>query len=47
MSASDLADLDRVTAAVRAAEPDFAVLFGQGARLTAEQARALADEVEA
>lgn len=43
-SPSDRAELDRITAAVRDAEPDFDALFQQGAELTPEQARSLADE---
>ncbi|TYB48262.1 BTAD domain-containing putative transcriptional regulator [Actinomadura chibensis] len=43
-SPSDQAELDRITAAVRRAEPDFDALFKQGAELTPEQARTLADE---
>jgi predicted ATPase/DNA-binding SARP family transcriptional activator len=44
LSASERAELARVTAAVRAAEPDFAARFARGGELTPEQARSLLDE---
>jgi predicted ATPase len=43
LSASDRDEVDRITTAVQAAEPDFAALFARGAELTPEQARSLAD----
>jgi ATP/maltotriose-dependent transcriptional regulator MalT len=43
LSASDRTELDRITADVRAAEPDFATLFARGTELTPEQARSLVD----
>jgi predicted ATPase/DNA-binding SARP family transcriptional activator len=41
LSASDRDELDRITTAVRTAEPDFASLFARGGELTPEQARSL------
>jgi predicted ATPase/DNA-binding SARP family transcriptional activator len=41
MSASDAAEVARTTEAVRAVEPDFAGLFGEGAGRSPEQARDL------
>jgi tetratricopeptide (TPR) repeat protein len=41
-SVSDRAELDRVTALVRATEPDFAALFTRGTALPPERARTLA-----
>ncbi|NEE00061.1 BTAD domain-containing putative transcriptional regulator [Phytoactinopolyspora halotolerans] len=43
LSASDRDELARITAAVRAAEPDFAAQFARGRELTPEQARPLLD----
>jgi predicted ATPase/DNA-binding SARP family transcriptional activator len=43
LSASDRDELARITAAVQAAEPDFAALFARGGELTPEQARSLLD----
>lgn len=44
LSTSERAELDRTEAALRAAEPDFAVLFAGGAKLGPEQARSLLDD---
>ncbi|WP_432973015.1 BTAD domain-containing putative transcriptional regulator [Dactylosporangium sp. CA-233914] len=41
--APDRDEIDRITAAVRAAEPDFAALFARGGELTPEAARSLLD----
>jgi hypothetical protein len=43
LSASDRAELDRITDAVRAAEPAFDALFARGGGLTPEQALSLLD----
>jgi hypothetical protein len=43
LSAWERDELARITAAVQAAEPDFATLFARGAELTPEQARSLVD----
>jgi hypothetical protein len=43
LSASDRAELDRITAAVEGAAPGCAALLARGAELTPEQARSLVD----
>jgi predicted ATPase/DNA-binding SARP family transcriptional activator len=43
LSTSERAQVERTTAAVRAAEPEFAALFARGAALTPDQARSLVD----
>jgi tetratricopeptide (TPR) repeat protein len=43
LSASDRDELARITAAVQAAEPDFAALFARGGKLSPGQARSLLD----